>query len=269
MPDSLAAVVPATDRPAALERCLAALRRSSEPPDELVVVAEPPGAGPAEARNRGVAQTSAELLAFVDADVEVHRDALARDPCRLRRRSEADGGLRQLRRRARGVRGRVAVPQPAAPSRPQQLGGTGRDLLGGARRRASRRLSRGGRLRRGALPVAVDRGHRAGHAAGRARRRDPPRSRDPRHAPEALVAGRHGQHGPLAARNSLGPPAARIRAQLGGSQPRLATPRQRAAGAARADGRRSGAGRWRSPARWRGSSRSTPASTPCCGGAAA
>jgi GT2 family glycosyltransferase len=75
---SLAVVVPATDDPTSLERCLAALEAGSQAPDELVVQREPAGAGPAEARNRGAAATEAEVLVFVDSDVEVHPDALAR-----------------------------------------------------------------------------------------------------------------------------------------------------------------------------------------------
>jgi GT2 family glycosyltransferase len=86
---TLAAVVPATDSPPTLERCVAALRASSAPPDELVVVESPPGAGPAQARNVGAAEASAEVIAFVDADVEVHRDALQR----ARRAFAADPGL--------------------------------------------------------------------------------------------------------------------------------------------------------------------------------
>lgn len=75
---SLAVVVPATDRPPTLGRCLAAVRVGSDPADEIVVVAEPAGAGPATARNLGVARTEADVIAFVDADVEVEPDALAR-----------------------------------------------------------------------------------------------------------------------------------------------------------------------------------------------
>jgi GT2 family glycosyltransferase len=74
----LAVVVPATDSPATLERCLAALRASSEPADELIVVEAPSGEGPAAARNRGVARAHGGVVAFVDADVAVHPDALAR-----------------------------------------------------------------------------------------------------------------------------------------------------------------------------------------------
>jgi GT2 family glycosyltransferase len=73
---TLAVVVPATDRPPTLERCLAALRAGARAPDETIVQDEPPGAGPAAARNLGVAQCEAEVLVFVDSDVEVHADAL-------------------------------------------------------------------------------------------------------------------------------------------------------------------------------------------------
>lgn len=77
--------------------CLAALLRGQRVPDELVVVddgSSPPvagtslpssvrvlrraPAGPGVARNAGAAATTAELLVFVDADVEVGADTLAR-----------------------------------------------------------------------------------------------------------------------------------------------------------------------------------------------
>jgi len=83
----LSVVIPATDRPACLARCLAAVARSSEP-HEVTVVTAPAGAGPAVARNLGVARGSGEIVVFVDSDVEVHpdalrrlREALERDPC--------------------------------------------------------------------------------------------------------------------------------------------------------------------------------------------
>lgn len=88
-PPTLAVIVPATDRPPTLDLCLEALRASSEPPDELVVVSEPAGTGPAEARNAGVASCSSEVVAFVDADVVVEPEAVAR----LRRRFADDRGL--------------------------------------------------------------------------------------------------------------------------------------------------------------------------------
>ena len=75
---TLAVVVPATDGPTTLDRCLAAIAAADDPPDELVVVTTPPGAGPAEARNRGLAETNADVVLFVDSDVLVHPDALTR-----------------------------------------------------------------------------------------------------------------------------------------------------------------------------------------------
>jgi Glycosyl transferase family 2 len=74
----LAAIVPATDGPVTLERCLATIRAAEEPPDEVVVVEEAGRRGPAAARNEGARRTTAELLVFVDADVEPHPDAFAR-----------------------------------------------------------------------------------------------------------------------------------------------------------------------------------------------
>jgi GT2 family glycosyltransferase len=75
---TLAVVVPATDEPATLERCLAALRAGGRAPDELIVQRGPRGAGPAAARNAGAARASSDVLVFVDSDVEAHPDALAR-----------------------------------------------------------------------------------------------------------------------------------------------------------------------------------------------
>ncbi len=75
---TLAVVVPATDQPATLERCLAALAAGDCQADELIVQREPIGIGPAAARNLGVAATEAEVVVFVDSDVKVHADALSR-----------------------------------------------------------------------------------------------------------------------------------------------------------------------------------------------
>src|SRR5690349_10239994 len=72
---TLAAIVPATDDPPTLERARAALERGRRKPDQ-VVVHTGPAAGPAAARNRGAAASDADILVFVDADVEVHPDAL-------------------------------------------------------------------------------------------------------------------------------------------------------------------------------------------------
>ena len=78
MNPTLAVVIPATDRPATLDRCVAAIRAAEEPPDEIVVVDTPAGAGPAAARNAGVARVEADVVAFVDSDVVVHRDVFGR-----------------------------------------------------------------------------------------------------------------------------------------------------------------------------------------------
>jgi GT2 family glycosyltransferase len=74
----LTAIVPATNSPATLTRCLDAIAASTRPPDETLVVREPAFAGPAEARNAGAARATGDVLVFVDADVLVHPDAFAR-----------------------------------------------------------------------------------------------------------------------------------------------------------------------------------------------
>jgi glycosyltransferase involved in cell wall biosynthesis len=85
----LAAIVPATDAPLTLERCLAAILDADEAPDELVVVDAADLPGPAAARNEGARRSRADVLVFVDADVEPHADAFAR----IRRAFEADPAL--------------------------------------------------------------------------------------------------------------------------------------------------------------------------------
>lgn len=75
---TVAVIVPATNAPASLERCLEALGRSTDPPDEVVVVTEPATIGPARARNAGARRASSDVIAFVDSDVAVHPDAVER-----------------------------------------------------------------------------------------------------------------------------------------------------------------------------------------------
>jgi GT2 family glycosyltransferase len=75
---TLTVVIPATDGPETLGRTVAAVRRASRPPEELIVVDRPRHLGPAGARNLGSRQASGDVLVFVDADVEVHADAFAR-----------------------------------------------------------------------------------------------------------------------------------------------------------------------------------------------
>lgn len=81
--------MPATDRPATLDHCLAAIRNAAAAPDEVIVVDAPAGGGPAHARNVGAQRTRADVLVFVDADVEAHPDAFAR----IRGALESDAGL--------------------------------------------------------------------------------------------------------------------------------------------------------------------------------
>ena len=87
---SLSAIVPATNAPPTLGQCLGAIRASDEPPEEVIVVEE--GGGPADARNRGAAGATGDVLVFVDADVVVHSDAFAR----IRRAFDADPDLAAL-----------------------------------------------------------------------------------------------------------------------------------------------------------------------------
>jgi len=85
----LSAIVPATDRPATLARCVAAIGAAADPPEEVVVVDEAAARGPAAARNEGAARATGDLLVFVDADVVPHRDAFQR----IRATFERDPGL--------------------------------------------------------------------------------------------------------------------------------------------------------------------------------
>jgi glycosyltransferase involved in cell wall biosynthesis len=74
----LSVVVPATDAPRTLPRCIAAIRAASTSTDELIVVDQPAHAGPANARNRGAEQAHSDIVVFIDADVAVAPDALRR-----------------------------------------------------------------------------------------------------------------------------------------------------------------------------------------------
>ena len=85
----VSAIVPATDRPPTLGVCVAAIQASDDPPEELLVIDEPPQASPAAARNLGARRATGDLLVFVDADVELHGDAVSR----IRARFDADPQL--------------------------------------------------------------------------------------------------------------------------------------------------------------------------------
>jgi len=85
----LTAIVPATDAPAEVARCVAAIRVADEPPEEVIVVDSAPGPGPAAARNAGAERAGGDVLVFVDADVLPHRDAFRR----IRAAFDADSEL--------------------------------------------------------------------------------------------------------------------------------------------------------------------------------
>lgn len=84
----MSAIVPATNRPATLERCVVALERGAGV-DEVIVVTSPREAKPAEARNIGVSRSTGDVLLFVDSDVEVHPTATGR----IREAFESDPSL--------------------------------------------------------------------------------------------------------------------------------------------------------------------------------
>ena len=73
---ALSVIVPATDRPESLPRCVAAIDAALSGDDELTVVESAPLPTPASARNEGATGAAGDVLVFVDADVEVHPDAL-------------------------------------------------------------------------------------------------------------------------------------------------------------------------------------------------
>lgn len=88
----LSAIVPATDRPQTLVSCRRAIDGAEDGPDELLVIEDPPGSGPAAARNAGGRRATGDVLVFVDSDVAVHGDAFVR----IRRAFEAAPALTAL-----------------------------------------------------------------------------------------------------------------------------------------------------------------------------
>lgn len=86
---TLSAIVPATNVPPTLLRATAAVARATSPPEELIIVDDPPTLSAAQARNAGAWHARGDVLVFIDADVEIHPDAFAR----VRAAFTADPGL--------------------------------------------------------------------------------------------------------------------------------------------------------------------------------
>ncbi len=86
---TLCAVIPATDARDTSDRCIRAVREAEHPPEEIIVVNRPRRLGPAAARNRGARQATADVLVFVDSDIEVHADAFVK----IRKAFAEDPGL--------------------------------------------------------------------------------------------------------------------------------------------------------------------------------
>lgn len=71
-------IIPATDRPATLDRAVQAIEQAEFPPEQVIVVDRPADLVSSAARNVGARRAEGDILVFVDADVEVHSDAFVR-----------------------------------------------------------------------------------------------------------------------------------------------------------------------------------------------
>jgi hypothetical protein len=89
---TLSVIVPATNAPATLDACLAAISTSKSRPEQVIVVRSPELTSPAGARNEGAGEATGDVLVFIDADVAVHDDALGR----IREAFDGDDSLSAL-----------------------------------------------------------------------------------------------------------------------------------------------------------------------------
>jgi glycosyltransferase involved in cell wall biosynthesis len=85
----MSVVIPASNRPPTLDRCVTAIEAGLHPGDELIVQTEPGGTSPARLRNVGAMRATGDVVLFVDADIVVHPDAIER----LRAAFDADPEL--------------------------------------------------------------------------------------------------------------------------------------------------------------------------------
>ena len=248
-PPAVAVVVPAGGGAPAWERCARSLARLDPAPRDIIVVVDGPddrvaagaadiGAtviglrepnGPAVARNLGARAADADILLFIDADIEVPADLVARV-----------AGLFAERPAMTAVIGSYddAPGDPGFLSQYRNLlhhyvHQHGREdastFWAGCGAVRTRRLPRGRRLRR-ALRGAEHRGHRARRAPAAGGIRHSSRARPAGEAPEAVEARRHARHGPVAPRGAVDRADARRRSPGQRPQREGARPAQRARG---------------------------------------
>jgi glycosyltransferase involved in cell wall biosynthesis len=86
---TLSVIIPATDGPTTLERAVRAVEQAESPPEQVIVIDGPSDLVSSAARNLGAGQADGDVLVFIDADVEVHRDAFVR----IRAAFDGDPGL--------------------------------------------------------------------------------------------------------------------------------------------------------------------------------